>query len=54
MTEFTTCFECDQRVAVDKWADHECPADPRNGPYDLDQWDTDWAAVDDSDEEVGS
>lgn len=48
-TDLARCFECGDTVPVNEWDDHACPGDPRNGPYDLDQWD-----VDDMDEEWGA
>jgi hypothetical protein len=55
MTDLTTCFECDARVPVDQWRQHECPPQPLpdpldTNPYDLDRWDI-WESVDDDEEE---
>lgn len=48
MTDYTQCFECDERVPIDEWADHACPPDPDYDPAE--PWMERW--IDDSDEEV--
>ena len=32
--EMTTCFECDELVAVDLWDKHQCPTDDDLPGYD--------------------